>query len=135
MKTMRVGIAMFVLAAVLLGALAIANMAPVAAQDAFVEPVTVQRTYTIYGPTAVTTGTVNTASPNVDTYGRDMSISNGYSSADVFVTVDGTGTFTATSTVQLSADGTNWANADYESPTSSAIATNTIARTQTADGS
>jgi hypothetical protein len=119
----------------MLAAVAVVNMAPqAAAQDVFVQPVTVQRTYTLYGPTAVTTGTVNTAAPNLDVYNRDMALTTGFGTADVFIAVDGTGTFTATSTVQLSADGVNWATADYEYETSSAVGTQSFARTQTADG-
>lgn len=119
----------------MLGAAVVVNVTPqAAAQDVFVQPVTVQRTYTIYGPTAVTTGTVNTDSPNLDEYNRDMALTTGFGVADVFVAVDGTGTFTATSTVQVSADGSNWATADYEYATDSAIATQSFARTQTADG-
>jgi hypothetical protein len=118
-----------------MGTAVVVGMTPqAAAQDVFVQPVTVQRTYTLYGPTAVTTSTVNTASPNLDTYNRDMAVTTGFGTADVFVTVDGTGTFTATSTVQVSADGVNWATADYEYATDSAIATQSFARTQTADG-
>ena len=128
---MLVGVvALFVLAAATLLNVAL----PAAAQDAFVQPVVEQRTYTLYPATAVTTGTVNTASPNLDGFNRDMALTTGFSVADVFITVDGTGTFTATSTVQLSADGSNWATADYEYETSSEIGTQSFARTQTADG-
>lgn len=126
--------------------------APVAPpQDAPIfQPVERQRTYTIYGPTAVTTGTVNTSAPNLDGFNRDMALTTGWSLADVFVGVDGTGTFTVTAKVQISADGSNWADYayDYESltsawasegVTSTAAASTTIARhtptlTFTADG-
>lgn len=100
-----------------------AQVAPtvVSPQDnPIVQSVERQRTYTIYGPTAVTTGTVNTASPNLDQFNRDMALTTGWSLADVFVGVDGTGTFTVTAKIQLSADGVSWADYayDYESVTS-----------------
>ncbi len=82
-----------------------------------------EQTFTLYGPTAVTTGTVNSTG----------SLMRSFNAVDVFVTVDVTNA-TVTSTVQYSADGTNWADADYEYATDSAIATKAYTRVQSADG-
>lgn len=85
-----------------------------------VMPVEVQRTFTLYGPTAVTTGTVTTRSPLVDTGGRDAVLTSGFGLADVFVSVDGEDTFTVTAKVQMSPDGAMWVDYayPYESVTS-----------------
>lgn len=99
------------------------------------EPGTVQQieTRTFYGPTALTTGTVY--STYTTTLGSGIVGAVGsYNSADVFLVVDVTGVATATITAQFSADGTNWANADYEYWNGSAIGTQSYARTMTADG-
>lgn len=92
---------------------------PAAAPMGF--PVEVQRTFTLYPPTAVTTGTVTTRSPLVEAGGRDAASTTGFATADVFVSVDGTGTFTLTAKVQVSPDGTTWVDYayPYESLTSS----------------
>ena len=105
----------------------VATLAPVSAQDAAtVQLASKQATYTLHAGTLITDTTVNTTSA--------YSKTTGYGTADVFVIVDGSGTFTLTSTVQVSADGVNWADADYEYATDSTIATQTHSRSQTADG-
>lgn len=97
-------------------------------------PVTNQITVPVYGPVAVTTGISNTVSPNVDAYGRDVSAAGMYESVDVFLTTDLTGSTWVTATAQVSADGTNWADAKQDYWTGSAIAQATKARSLSADG-
>lgn len=97
-------------------------------------PVVNQITVPVYGATAVTTGTVTTASPNVDQYGRDVSAAGPYESVDIFFSSDVTGATWVTATAQVSADGVNWANATQDYWTGSAIATATKARSLSADG-
>ncbi len=62
------------------------------------------------------------------------SVTTGYGSADVFLVGDLTGTAYLTATVQVSGDGVNWADADYEYATDSTIATKTHTRSLSADG-
>lgn len=113
--------AMVMMAGVLVavGAGRVSAQEPAAAPMGF--PVEVQRTFTLYPPTAVTTGTVTTRSPLVDAGGRDAALTTGFAMADVFVSVDGSDTFTVTATVQVSADGSTWVDYayPYESLTSS----------------
>ena len=107
-------------------------------------------TVTLYPATAITaTGTVYSASPSTGP-GADASLVENVAYADVFATLDGTGAFTVTFQPQFSADGVNWANADYEyvannstwaslgitstATSASAIATQLYARTLYADG-
>jgi hypothetical protein len=98
-------------------------------------PVVNQITVPVYSAVGVTTGTVNTSSPNVDQYGRDVSAAAMYESVDIFFTSDISGTGYVTATAQVSADGVNWANATQDYWTGSAIATSTHARSLSADGS
>lgn len=94
-----------------------------------------QLTATLYPATAI--------SDAVTVYSA-ASVITRWNSADVFVgvdltdTTDVTGTVTAsaflTVTVQLSPDGTNWADADYEYATDSTIATKAYVRSLSADG-
>ena len=84
-----------------------------------------QLTSTLYPATAISNGT---------TVYSSATVSSRWNSADVFVGVDLTGTAFLTVTVQLSPDGTNWADADYEYATDSAIATQTYVRSLSADG-
>lgn len=93
-------------------------------------------TVTLFAATPITaTGvTYTTAAPNTTDGARDASLVENWATADVFITLDGSGSFTLTATVQFSADGDNWATADYEYATSSAVATQSYARTMTADG-
>lgn len=87
--------------------------------------VTRQLTSTLYPATAISNGT---------TVYSTAATTTRWNSADVFVAVDLTGTAFLTVTVQLSPDGTNWADADYEYATDSAIATRTYVRSLSADG-
>jgi hypothetical protein len=105
--------------------------APAAAQDAPSSQLTVD----VLNATNIATSTVNTAAPNVDVQGRDVSKTAGWKSVDIFVTGDVSGTAWLTATAQVSADGVNWTNADYEYWTGSAIASKTHARSLNADGS
>lgn len=116
--------------AVLLAALLVLVLASGAGRVAAVgEPPsnTVERqlTATLYPATAISNGvTVYSAAAN----------SSKWNSADVFLGVDLTGTAFLTVTVQLSPDGTAWADADYEYATDSTIATKTYVRSLSADG-
>ncbi len=96
-------------------------------------PVTNQVTVPVYTG-VVMTGTVTTASPNVDQYGRDVSAAGPYESVDIFLTSAATGTIYITATAQVSADGVNWANATQDYWTGSAIATATKERSLSAAG-
>jgi hypothetical protein len=131
---MKFRIATISIAVVLLVVL-LASMATAMPNEPTVTPVQKQLTVTLFTAANISGTTTTTAAPGVlDTNGREVAKTTGWSGADVFVTIDGTGTFTLTATVQVSADGTNWATADYEYATDSTIATQSIARTMTADG-
>lgn len=67
------------------------------------------RTVTLYGPTAVTTGTFYTAAP-LSANGIDNARTTNYKQADVFAFVDANTSGTVTVTVQASPDETNWVN-------------------------
>lgn len=123
-------VAALVLVAVLFGGLAMMPAAPAAAQA----PLANQLTVSVYPATSISGTTVNTSAPNVDAEGRDVSLTTGWGSVDVFVTADVVSTGTLTATVQVSADGVNWADADYEYWTGSAIGTQTFRRALAADG-
>lgn len=149
---MKVKIASISIAVVLLIGL-LTSMAVAMPSEPTVTPVAKQLTVTLYGPTAITTGTVTSTAPGVlDGNGREVAKTTGWSAADVFVTVDcqGGGACNLVATVQVSADGTNWATADYDyesntstwdsagitstATSSTAIAQQSYARTLTADG-
>lgn len=98
-------------------------------------PASSQMTVDVLSATYIATATVNSAWPNVDSAGRDVSMTAGWESVDIFVTGDVSGTATLTATAQVSADGVNWTNADYEYWTGSAIGTKTQQRVISADGS
>ena len=105
--------------------------APVAQAQA---PTSNQMTVDVLSQTYIATATVNSAWPNVDGQGRDVSMTAGWQSVDIFVTGDVSGTATLTATMQVSADGTNWTNAAYEYWTGSAIGTKTQQRSLSANG-
>lgn len=105
--------------------------APVAQAQA---PASNQMTVNVLAATYIATDTVNTAAPNVDAQGRDVSMTAGWKAVDIFVTGDVSGTATLTATAQVSADGVNWTAADYEYWTGSAIGTKTQQRVISADG-
>lgn len=117
------------LALLLLGGVLLLPSAPASAQA----PASNQLTTTLLAATAVS-GTVNTGVPNIDSQGRDVAQTAGWSKADVFLLASVASGATLTATVQFSADGTNWANAEYEYWTGSAIATKTQQRVFTATG-
>jgi hypothetical protein len=98
------------------------------------EPASSQMTVDVVDATYIATATVNSAWPNVDSEGRDVTRSAGWGTVDIFVTGDVSGTATLTATMQVSADGTNWTNANYEYWTGSAIGTKTQQRAISADG-
>lgn len=93
-----------------------------------------QLTVDVYQPALITDTTVNTARPNNDSMARDVSQTGGWKSVDIFVTGTVSGTAWLTATAQVSADGLNWANANYEYWTGSAIATKTQQRSLSANG-
>lgn len=124
--------AVFASLMILLAALVLMQPAvmPAAAQDAPSSQMTVD----VLSATYIATDTVNTARPNVDSAGRDVSKTAGWESVDIFVTGAVSGTATLTATAQVSADGTNWTNANYEYWTGTAIGTKTQQRVLSADG-
>lgn len=97
-------------------------------------PASNQVTVDVLAATYIATATVNTAAPNVDGQGRDVSMTAGWKAVDIFVTGDVSGTATLTATAQVSADGVNWTNANYEYWTGSVIGTKTLQRVISADG-
>lgn len=103
---------------------------PAAAQDAPSSQMTVD----VLSATYIATDTVNTARPNVDSAGRDVSKTAGWKSVDIFVTGAVSGTATLTATAQVSADGMNWTNANYEYWTGTDIGTKTQQRVLSANG-
>ena len=105
--------------------------APVAQAQA---PASNQMTVDVVAATYIATATVNSAAPNVDGQGRDVSLTAGWKAVDIFVTGDVSGTATLTATAQVSADGVNWTNAIYEYWTGSAIGVKTQQRVISADG-
>lgn len=131
MKTRLAGVVtVLVLAVVLFAAVAMMPSAPAAAQA----PPSNQLTVSVYAATSISGTTVNTSAPNLDGSARDVSLTTGWGSVDVFVIADVASSGTLTATVQVSPDGTNWADADYEYWTGSAIGTKTHQRVMTADG-
>lgn len=70
-------------------------------------------TYVFYPPTTLAvTSTVYSAAPRTVS-GQNVADIRKWNSADVFLTVDVTGSKTTTVTPQFSADQTNWADATY----------------------
>lgn len=67
------------------------------------------RTATLYGPTAVTTGTTYSSAP-LTVNGRDLARITNYKAVDVFVSTDAASSGALTVTVQASADATTWTN-------------------------
>ena len=124
--------AAFAVLMIVLAALVLMQPAPTpaAAQDAPSSQMTVD----VLSATYIATDTVNTARPNVDSAGRDVSKTAGWKSVDIFVTGTVSGTAWMTATAQFSADGTNWANATYEYWTGSVIGTKTQSRSLSANG-
>lgn len=115
---------------VLFAMVAMTPAAPAAAQA----PVSNQLTVSVYPSASISGTTVNTDAPNLDSAERDVSLTTGWTTVDVFVIADVASSGTLTATVQVSPDGTNWADADYEYWTGSAIGTQTFRRVMTADG-
>jgi hypothetical protein len=97
-----------------------------------------QSTYLLYPTTAISgAATTYTASPRNVATGLDASKVNGWANVDVFATVDIATSAYVTLTLQYSADGVNWADADYEyatGNTTGTVATQTHVRYMTADG-
>ena len=112
-------------------ALLLMQPAPVVQAQA---PASNQVTVDVLASTYIATATVNSGVPNVDAQGRDVSLTAGWKAVDIFVTGDVSGTATLTATMQVSADGLNWANANYEYWNGSAIGTKTQQRVISADG-
>src|SRR5574343_944313 len=107
--------------------------APVAAQDA---PISIANpTYPLMLDREVLTGTIYTDSPNFATNGRDASLTEGYNTGEVLVTISGIDEGEAvTSTVQFSADGENWSDLAYDYWSGSAMLQTIASRYFTEDG-
>lgn len=123
-------VTVLVLALALFGLVTLTPVAPAAAQA----PTSNQLTVSVYPSTSISGTTVNTDAPNLDASERDVSLTTGWTTVDVFVVADVASSGTLTATVQVSADGVNWADADYEYWTGSAIGTQLFRRVMTADG-
>lgn len=123
-----------VLAVLMILVALVALMQPTATPAAAQSAPSSQLTVDVLSATYIATSTVNTARPNIDAAARDVSQTSGWKSVDIFVTGALSGTAWLTATAQVSADGTNWANATYEYWTGSAISTKTQSRSLSADG-
>lgn len=86
-----------------------AAAAPPAGLPAQFGAVAAPRSVTLYGPTAVTTGTTYSSAP-LNVNGIDNARITNYARADVFVWTDAGSSGTVTVTVQSSPDETAWAN-------------------------
>ncbi len=102
---MAIVIALAVLA-VVLGA-ALLGGAPVTAAPA---AQSAPRTVTLYGPTAVTTGTTYSRAP-LTVQGQDLARITNYSQVDVFAATDAATTGSVVVTLQFSPDETIWTDA------------------------
>lgn len=87
-------------------------------------------THTLY-PATVLSGstTAYSSATRVDEYGRQVAYTNGWNSADIFVTVDITPTAVMTVSAQVSADQTNWAAAGYDFVSDALAQTTTVLTT------
>jgi hypothetical protein len=89
--------------------------------------VTQIKTWTFYPATAVTgSGTAYSSSPKRTSTGIDVSRVKDWHSADVFVTVDISGTATLTVTPQFSTDASNWTDATYDYVADTLVETTTV---------
>jgi hypothetical protein len=124
----------FILAALLLVALIVPG---VLADNGQPQPGTVSTTSTVvmYPATALSaTGTVYSASPR-QANGQDVSKVRAFNSADVFVTVDISGTAAITVTPQFSPDQVNWADAKFPVISGTTVSLSTQQMVLSADGS
>lgn len=132
---MKAKVSIGIIAALLLVAVLLVSIGGPAQAQERAPAVTKQSTYLLYPTTAISgSATTYTASPRNVATGLDASKVNGWANVDVFATVDIATSAYVTLTLQYSADGANWADADYEYATDSAIATKTHVRYMTADG-
>lgn len=96
------------------------------------------QTYTLYPATALTgSQTKYSSAPYLDAYSRDASATNKFSAVDLFLTIDISGTGGVTMTAQVSADQSNWTDADFTWPdpvVTNTLRTTSYVRTLTADG-
>jgi len=129
MKHLSYGMAALVVVAILLAGMAGVLLLGVPTADAapaaqYVPP----RTVTLYGPTAVTTGTVFSASP-LTVQGIDNSRVTNYQHLDLFAVTGANSSGTVTVTVQYSPDAVIWANATetaYTFNTTGTLTTNAV---------
>lgn len=105
--------------AILLG---LAQLAPSQVAAAPVVQEALPRTVTVYGPTAVTTGTTYSSAP-LTVQGQDFAYSAKFDAVDVFVATDAGSTGTVTVTVQASPDEALWTNTTLIVPTSNTTGT------------
>ncbi len=128
---------MVLLALALCGALALGLQGNATAQTR-APAISKQITYLLYPTTAISgAATTYTASPRTLAPGLDASKVNGWANVDIFATIDLASAGNVTLTLQYSADGTNWADADYEyatGNTTGTVGTQTYVRYLTADG-
>jgi len=97
-------------------------------------PTTYARTVVLYPATALTgSGTVTSDSPRAASGVADVSKTESYAVADIFVTTDAVTSTVVTTIVQFSADQTNWVNATYTYVLSGSLTTGTYQLTNTND--
>lgn len=117
-----------VLLALMLGFGLWGTMSPTAQAVGEPQPGTMQRalTHTLVDGEVLITATVYSDAPLPVGSDLDVSRISNWHSADVFVTVDISGTATLTATVQTSPDQTNWADAYYVYPSWNSTGTATL---------
>lgn len=135
---MKAKVSIGIVAALLLVVVLLVSIGGPAQAQERAPAVTKQSTYLLYPTTAISgSATTYTASPRNVATGLDASKVNGWANVDVFATVDIATSAYVTLTLQYSADGANWADADYEyatGNTTGTVATKTHVRYMTADG-
>lgn len=106
--------ATMLIAVLLVGlALAMLNAGQATGQTTIGKPKS-QPTYTLLSPTRLVSGTLYTSSPRRDASGLDMSDTNLYAGADVFVSAAMEEGASLVAQVELSPDRVNWVPVRYE---------------------
>lgn len=88
------------------------------------DPASNTLTVNVLSATVITNATQVTSAPNIDAQARDVSKTQGWNKADIFVSATISPTAIVTATIQFSPDTTNWANGYSEYWTGSAIGQN-----------
>lgn len=129
-----VAAAVAVAVVMLLFGVAVLAVAPAAAAP--VAQVALPRSITLYGPTAVTTGTTYSSAP-LTVQNQDMARISNYTDGAFFVATDANSTGTIVVTVQASPDGATWADATeivHTFNTTGTLSSNTYSYSKTLSG-